>query len=255
MTEHENELKKALAENGDFDTEKAKQTAAEAVSRFNFGLRWTERCGIIVLLICIAVFECAAIMFAMAFTTKAMIGYAVVMLLSYVIGVVSALFSRITSMLLRVLREIKQLQLEYLGYPADRNVSPSDRTLPFTVRSRALTRWETTGWTVALLIVAVTVAVATHRLSARIWPSDMVRFEGVPVTLDAPRGAGAPVYYHLYLRMDKGSCKVSRVTPEHKQSELFWMGKGFVSRGRLSAGDSLRLDPQGNTGEYWMHFE
>jgi hypothetical protein len=254
MSEYENELKSALAENGNFDAEKAKRLAAEAVSRFNFRLRWTERHGIIVLLLCIAVFEFAAIMFAKAFTTKAMIGYAIVMLLSYGIGLLVAVVSRITTMLLRVLKEIKQSQLEHLGYTADRKVSPSDAVLPFAVRPQTLTRRETAGWSLALVIVAVTVVVATNRLSDRVWPSDMVRFEGTPVTIEAPRDA-SPVYYYLYLRMDKGSCKVLRVTPEGKQSELFWMGKGFVSPGRLSAGDSLRLDPQGNTGEYWVRFE
>ena len=74
------------------------------------------------------------------------------------------------------------------------------------------------------------------------------------MTIEAPR-IGAPVYYTIYIRMDKGVCKVSRITPEHKQSELFWMGAGFVSNGTLPPGDSLRLDPQGNKGEYWVRFE
>ena len=146
------------------------------------------------------------------------------------------------------------MQLAYLGYPVNRTVSPSDGILPFAVRSRALTRLETIAWSVAILTVAITVAVATPRLSDRIWPSDMSRFEGVPVTLDAPPGAGSPVYVHVYLRMDQGSCKVLRMTPQHEQFEFFWMGKGFATI-RLSGGDALRLDPQGNKGEYWVRFE
>lgn len=66
---------------------------------------------------------------------------------------------------------------------------------------------------------------------------------------------GAPIYYTIYLRMEQGACQVSRVSPEHKQSELFSMGKGFVTNGKLAPGDSLRLDPQGNKGEYWVRFE
>jgi hypothetical protein len=102
-------------------------------------------------------------------------------------------------------------------------------------------------------MIAVTVVVATRWLPDRVWFSDMAHFEGAPVTLDAPR-IGAPVYVHVYLRMDQGVCRVSRVTPEQKQSEMFWMGKGSW-HSQLPPGDSLRLDPQGNTGEYWVRFE
>ena len=85
-------------------------------------------------------------------------------------------------------------------------------------------------------------------------PSDMAHFEGAPVTIEAPR-IGVADLLQIYLRMDQGVCKVSRVTPEHKQSELFWMGEGLVTAATLSAGDSLRLDPQGNKGEYSVRFE
>jgi hypothetical protein len=47
---------------------------------------------------------------------------------------------------------------------------------------------------------------------------------------------------------------VLRVTPQHEQHEIFWMGKGFATFS-LSGGDALRLDPQGNKGEYWVRFE
>ena len=151
MSENVNELKKALAENGNFDAEKARRLAAEAVSRFNLGLRWTERRGMIGLLLCMAVFEFAVIKFTLASTTKAMIGYAVVMLLSYGIGITAVFVSRIMSVLLRVLKEIKQSQLESLGYPAEREVSASNRARPFVGRSRALGWWEIIGWLLAAL--------------------------------------------------------------------------------------------------------
>ncbi len=131
MSENENELKKALAENGNFDAEKARRLAAEAVSRFNLRLRWTERRGMIGLLLCMAVFEFAFIKFTLASTTKTMIGYAVVMLLSYGIGITAVFVSRIMSVLLRVLKEIKQSQLESLGYPADREISASNGARQF----------------------------------------------------------------------------------------------------------------------------
>lgn len=113
------------------------------------------------------------------------------------------------------------------------------------------------GERLAWIFVLVLVGVASSYYSvwaADIWPSDMMEFEGAPVTIEAPR-VGAPVYYRLYLRMDRGLCKVSRVASGHQESELFRMGKGSVSPGRLSPGDALRLDPQGNPGEYWVRFE
>lgn len=254
MSEQENELKRALAENGSIDAEKAKQTLAGAVSRFNRRLKWTERRGMIATMILLAVFVFAGIKFQMASTTKAMIGYAIVMVLAYGLAITFRLVSTIMSMLLRVLKEIKQSQLESLGYPRESEISASDGTQLLLGRSRAITRWETTGWILAILLVSLAIAFATNRLSVQAWQLDMASFEGAPVTVEAPR-IGAPVYYTVYIRMEKGVCKVSRVTPEHKQSELFWMGKGFVSNGTLPPGDSLRLDPQGNKGEYSVRFE
>ncbi|MGA2062576.1 MAG: hypothetical protein ABSG67_19005 [Thermoguttaceae bacterium] len=221
-------------------------------------MRWTERRGMIGLLLCMAVFEFAVIKFTLASTTKAMIVYAVVMLLSYGIGIAAVFVSRIMSVLLRVLKEIKQSQLESLGYPADREVSASNGARTFVGRSRALGWWEIIGWLLALLVLVLTVAFTTLWLSSPVWgpwPWDMTRFQGAPITIDAPRGAGSPVYVHLYLRMDSGQCKVSLITPQNEESVLFWMGEGSWSSDELSAGDSLRLDPQGHTGEYWVHFE
>jgi len=67
-------------------------------------------------------------------------------------------------------------------------------------------------------VIAGTSAFVTQRLSDSVWPSDMARFDGAPVTIEAPH-TGSPIHVHIYLRMDQGVCKVSRVTPEHKQSE------------------------------------
>jgi len=253
MSEHEDELKKALAENGTFDAEKGGRIAAVAVARFDSRLRWTERCGWIFLLLCMAVFEFALISFALAFTTKEMIAYAVAMLLSCGIGVCVAMNSQITSMLLRVLKEIKQLQLAHLlGHPLDRSAVAPDGPELFAGRAQALTRRETIGWVVVLVTVAITVVIGTYRGLPWVWPFDMSRFEGVPVTLDGP--PGSPIYVRLYLRMGSGSCKVLQVTPKHEQSEVFWMGEGFATI-KLSGGNALRLDPQGNKGEYWVRFE
>ncbi len=83
----------------------------------------------------------------------------------------------------------------------------------------------------------------------------MASFEGRPVTIEAPR-THAPSYVQLYLRMDKGACKVLRITPEHRVTMSLLMSEGCSSRiGQFFPGDSLQLDPQGNKGEYWVRFE
>ena len=56
MSEHENELKKALAENGDFDAEKAKHDAEKASRWFDSRLKWSGRFAwmrIILVLLCL----------------------------------------------------------------------------------------------------------------------------------------------------------------------------------------------------------
>jgi hypothetical protein len=254
MSEQKNELKKVLAENGNFDAEKAKQTAERAVFRFNRRVKWTERTGLFIFLIFFAVFVFALIQFAAAYTTKAMIAYSLATLISFGMGLSTALIAGVQTMLMRVLKEIKQSQLEHLGFAAECNVSQSGDG-PFSdVRPRVLAWREIAGWKLAFVATAFLVLLGTRWFSAYIWPSDMARFDGAPVTIEAPQ-IGAPVYYTIYIRMDKGVCKVSRITSEHKQSELFTMGKGFVNNGTLPPGDSLRLDPQGNEGEYWVRFE
>ena len=254
MSENDNELKQALAENGNFDDEKAKQMAEKTISRFHRRMKWMERSGLIYFTICFAVFVFALVQFTTACTTKAMIGFTIVLLISYGLGILVAVIAGVQSMLLRVLKEIKQSQLEYLGFTTDHNVSPSKDSLRFDVRPRVLTWREIVSWKLIIIIIALTVIFTTHRLLPdRVWLSDMAHFEGAPVTLDAPP-IGAPVRVHVYLRMDQGVCKVSRVTPEHEQSEMFWMGEGSW-HSQLPPGNSLRLDPQGNTGEYWVRFE
>ena len=103
-------------------------------------------------------------------------------------------------------------------------------------------------------MVAGSSAFITVRLSVHHWPVNMAHFAGAPVTIEAPH-LGAPIYYTICIHMDHGECKVSDITPEHKQLELFSMGEGFVGHHILPPGDSLRLDPQGNKGEYSVRFE
>ena len=119
---------------------------------------------------------------------------------------------------------------------------------------RALSVREYIAWLLALVVIAGASGFVTARFSTSVWPSDMASFEDPPVTIEAPR-TGAPSYVQLYLRMDKGACKVLRITPENRATMSFPMSEGSARIGQFSPGDSLRLDPQGNKGQYWVRFE
>ena len=255
MSEHENELKKALAEEGLFDAGKASNEADGASRWFESRLKWSGRFAWMRIILVVVVFEFAFVKFCGAASTKAMIGYAAMMVCTIVLVGTIAVQSWVAGTKISVLREIKLLRLECLGRPTEQVASSALGAFPVMASPRRLfSLGEYIAWLLALMVVAGAAAFVTQRLSDSIWPSDMARFEGAPVIIEAPR-SGAPVYVHVYLRMDQGVCKVSRVTPDRKQSELFRMGTGSWHSGQLSAGDSLRLDPQGQTGEYWVRFE
>ncbi len=255
MSEHENELKKLLAENGSFDAEKAENEANQARRWFQSRLKWSARFSWMRIILCIAAFEFAAGIFINASSTRAMIGFAAMMVIT--VGLVGAIGvqSWVAGTKIALLREIKLLRLECLGRPAGQAAVTDWRESPLISSTRrALSIGEYIAWFLLLLAVAFASVFATVRFACHVWPVNMAHFDGTPVTIEAPH-MGAPIYYTIYLRMDQGVCKVLRITPEHKQSELFWMGKGFVTNGTLPPGDSLRLDPQGNKGEYWVRFE
>ena len=119
---------------------------------------------------------------------------------------------------------------------------------------RSLSAREYVAWLLALVVIAGASAFVTARFSTSAWPSGMARFEGQPVTIEAPR-TSAPSYIQLYLRMDEGACKVLRITPEHEVTMSVPMSDGYARIGQFLPGDSLQLDPQGNKGEYWVRFE
>jgi len=254
MNEHENELKKALAENGGFDAEKAENEASRARRWFDSRLKWSGRISWMRIILVVVAFEFAFTNFLVADSTRAMIGYAAMMAITIVLVGVIAVQSWVAGTKIGLLKEIKLLRLECLGQPTEQVALSDLGAFSMTASTRrALSVREYIAWFVALMVVAGASAFVTAWFSARGWPAHMARFEGAPVTVESPH-LGAPIYYTIYIRMDHGVCKVSRITPDHKQSDLFLMGEGFV-RNTLPPGDSLHLDPQGNTGEYSVRFE
>jgi hypothetical protein len=254
MSDHENELKKALAEDAPYDAEKAENEVNRARQWFDSRLKWSGRIAWMRIILVIVVFEFALASFFIAESTKAMIGYATMMIITMVVVGVIAVQSWVAGARIGLLREIKLLRLECLGRPTEPVAVTDPGAFSVTASRWALSVQELVAWFLTLIVVAAASAFLTAWLSVRPWPVNMAHFAGAPVTIEAPH-LGAPIYYTLYIRMDHGECKVYERTPDHKQSDLFSMGEGFVGRNILPPGDSLRLDPQGNTGEYSVRFE
>jgi hypothetical protein len=255
MSDRENELKKALSENGAFDVEKAENEASRARRWFDSRIRWSARLTWMRIIFVMVFFEFAFINFFFAVGARAMIGYAAMMAIS--LGLLGAIGvqSWVANSMLILFREIKLLRLDCLGRQTEQLAAASSAQSPkFASHKKVISIWERFAWILAMILIAIASAFITLRLSDYVWPLDMARFEGAPVTVEAPR-VGAPVSYTMYLSMRQGQCKVSQVSPDGKQTDLFWMGKGFVSHSILTPGDSLRLDPQGNEGEYWVRFQ
>jgi hypothetical protein len=255
MSEHEYELEKALAGNGGFDADKASNDANRANRLFDSRLKWSGRFAWIRIILVVIVFEFAFVKFYGAASTRAMIGYAALMVITISLVGAIGVQSWVAAAKIRILKEIKLLRLECLGRPKEQNATSALAAFPTIASTRlALSVREYIAWLLILGLVSGASAAATQRFSDYGWPSSMASFDGTPVTIETPR-IGAPISVHIYLRMDEGVCKVLRVTPDQKQHEMFWMGAGSWHGGQLSSGDSLRLDPQGHTGKYWVRFE
>lgn len=255
MSEQENELKKALAENGNFDAAKAENEANQARRWFESRLKWSGRFAWMRIILVIVAFEFFLTSFVTAASTRAMIGYAAGMVITLVLVGTIAVQSWVAGTKISLLREIKLLRLECLGRPAEQAAPTDWKESPVTPSTRrALSVREYSAWFLALVVIAGASGFVTARFSTAAWPSGMARFEGRPVTIEAPR-TSAPSYVQLYLRMDKGACKVLRITPDNRVTMSLPMSEGSARIGLFLPGDSLRLDPQGNKGEYWVRFE
>ena len=136
MNEHENELKKALAENGDFDAEKASNDAAQASRWFDSRLKWSGRFAWMRIILVVVVFEFAFVKFYGAASTRAMIGYAAMMVITIIFVGVIGVQSWVASTKISVLREIKLLRLECLGRPTEQVASSALGAFPMIASPR-----------------------------------------------------------------------------------------------------------------------
>ncbi len=189
MSENANELKKALAENGNFDAAKADRDAVEASSYFDSQFRRAARITWLSLIIVIAVLEFAFVGFLLTFSTKAIVGFAILLLVTVVLIGVFSIQHEITNTKISLLREIKLLRLEHLGLPTDQAIAPARKAAPISTSLwHVLSLRENMAWLLALILVATVSYYFTFQLMA--WGTTMT--DESQVTL-LPDGSGSAV--------------------------------------------------------------
>jgi hypothetical protein len=189
MSEPENELKKALSENGAMDPQKANRLAAEAGSRFDARIKRDARITWLSFIVVMAVFEFAFVGFVFAFSTKMIVGSAILVVITIVLIISFDIQHRITNTKISLLRDIKLLRLAHWGLPSDQVIAPA-REARSTDASllHALSLRETRAWFLTLMLVAAT------SVFFAIWlmKGEGTRIDECQVTL-LPDGSGAMV--------------------------------------------------------------
>ncbi|MGA2796457.1 MAG: hypothetical protein ABSE63_02645 [Thermoguttaceae bacterium] len=167
MSENANELKKALVENGNIDAKKADRDATEANSYFDSQLRRGARVMWLSSIVVIALFEFAFVGFILTFSTKAIVGFAILLVITIVCIGIFSIDQRITNTKISLLREIKLLRLEHLRLPIDQTVAPARKAaLTGTSIWQVLSPRENMAWFVTLILVALASNLLTFRLMA-----------------------------------------------------------------------------------------
>jgi hypothetical protein len=165
MSENANELKKALAENGNFDAGKANRAAIEASSYFDAQLRRHARVAWCCFIIVIAALEFAFIGFLLTFSMKAMAGFAILLVVTVILIGIFSIGFEIANTKIILLREVKLLRLEHLGLPADQNIAPVWKAVPvYNSIWHVLPLRENLVWFAALILVAIVSSSLANRL-------------------------------------------------------------------------------------------
>ena len=155
MSEQENELKKALAENGDFDAEKAKRLGSDVGGWFDARLKRAARRLWLFAMVGVVVFEFAYFGFWFSFGTKSLIGFATLLVAVILIAGIWAIEHSITNTKISLLKEMKLMRLERLGLPGD-DITSTARKSAVTGTSAwsALSSRENVAWLLALILAA-----------------------------------------------------------------------------------------------------
>lgn len=162
MSDQENELKKALAENGSFDAEKAKRLGSDVGAEFHARLKRAERRLSLSTIITVVVLEFAFVGFWFSFSTKSLIGFAILLVVVAVIAGALAIERSIANTKISLLKEMKLMRLERLGLPSDDITSAARKSaVAGTSLWSALSSRENVAWLLALILAAAaSIAVA-----------------------------------------------------------------------------------------------
>ncbi len=169
MSEPDKNLKKALAENGAFDPQRGDEQKKKTVDVFSARMRKVERLVWIWLILCVCLGLFAYLRFQSPSTTstKALIGYAILILIAYESTILLKLAYWILNVKLSLLKEIKLLRLER-SHSEDRDAPIRGRDLEAPLRS--LSRRERTAWQLGLVgIVVLTVVYFTPMVYRAVW--------------------------------------------------------------------------------------
>lgn len=156
MSKPENNLARALGENGAFDPDKAKEMQQKAVGTFEAKMRKAERCLWIYMCLCAWLAVFALFQFFHATTTKEMLFNALMFLIFIEGAILIRLWYFITNNKISMLKEIKQLQLGRLSAD-DADAPPWAKKLQGPLRG--LSGRERAAWWIVLACGLVLVGV------------------------------------------------------------------------------------------------
>ncbi len=150
MSQPQDNLAKALAQNGSFDPQRATELKQKAVAALNAKMRRVERVFWVVFLFCVWVLCSAFTALLGSSSTRDLIFCAVLILVMYESTVLMKLWYWTMNNKISVLKEIKQLRLEtFLAAPAEAPMWGRG----FEEPARSLPRWERVAWWIALIAI------------------------------------------------------------------------------------------------------
>lgn len=164
MNEHSDKLKDVLADNGAFDAHKAQQDILAASAHFDAQLQRNSRLIWLGMVILISFFECGFVGFMLAYSVKALIGFASLLLGSVFLISLYSLGYELRNTRLSLGKELRLLRLERVGRSADETgVFAEKAAPPNTSIWRILRPWENAAWLLAIVLTAAASNYLTFR--------------------------------------------------------------------------------------------